>query len=550
MRLGSIAAALAALAILAAAPAPRAQEAPPDEWYPVESLPAANIRPPAGIDLSSPRATVRSFLTAFEAGEYEAAASALHLPEDMEEDPAELARMLGEVIDRRLWIDGDGLSDRADAAVELAGDSGRGQPRKSIELGSLDLGAFPASIRLNRLLAPDAGPVWLFARHTVRDIPALYARYGPGWLERRLPAWWRAETSLTIRRWELLALPGLVLVCGLIGFVVSRFLRFIASRLAEGWFARGVRGARMPLALLAAAIFAQVVVDSALGFSALISSVLTPVLIGVIAIALGIAVLRVIDAGLEVVTQQYVGEIDDGFSRDERQLYTSIYALRRVVTLIIFLVAAGFVLAELGAFRNLGIGLLTSAGIATVILGIAGQTVLGNILASLQIAIAKPIRIGDSVLYEGDWAYVESIFYTFVRLRTWDERRLIVPVKYFISHPFENWSMVDAKLTQTFWMVVDHDADTFALREKFEELAEADEDAMDDEPLKMQVLKHDADGVHCRFYVTARDPTTAWDMHARIREDLIAWVREEHPEWWPRERLRSVSGTKAGDADD
>ncbi len=243
---------------------------------------------------------------------------------------------------------------------------------------------------------------------------------------------------------------------------------------------------------------------------------------------------------LEVIERRHVGDMDGDEDSEKRDLYTSIYAFRRLVLLAAVIVAASVVLSELNLFESFGTSLLASAGVLTVILGIAGQTVLGNILASLQIAFAKPIRIGDSVLYEGHWAYVEAIYYTHVRLQTWDGRRLIVPVKYFISHPFENWSVVDAKMTWTFTLTLDPIADVEAVRDVFLDIASKDGDVMQDELLKVLVEAQDSSGLFVRFYVTAADPSTAWTLHARLREQVIRWISETHPEWWPRERVADM----------
>lgn len=526
-------------ALLLVCPAlPSAQE---PNAYPIATLPAGTQNAATGFDLSNPRATLRSFTQAAALRDYETAALALMTASDPDTPRPELARKLAEVIDRQLWIDGGSLPDRPDAVIETVGDAPRaGETRRSIALGTIDRGSFPVTIRLNRYKTDAHPAVWLFGQDTVDAIPSLYALHGPGWIETQLNPWWRARTFLSVRHWEIAALPLLLLCAAGIAWLVSGIIHWLKGLAGTGWPARAVGATGTPLAILAAAIFVQTAINSALGFSGEITSVLTPILIAAIVIALVMAVLRAIDAGLDVVTHRFVGEIDDKLSRDDRHFYTSIYALRRVITLLAFLFGAGLIFWEIGIFRNVGISLLASAGVATVVLGIAAQTVLGNILASLQIALAKPIRIGDSVHYEGEWAYVESIFYTYVRLRTWDDRRLLVPVKYFISHPFENWSMIDAKMTRTFYITVDHMADTDALRAQFKEIASADADVINEDDIKMLVLGHDADGIRCRFYATAPDPTTAWDMHARLQEKMLAWIADTHPEWWPRERVKSV----------
>src|SRR5699024_1995730 len=163
----------------------------------------------------------------------------------------------------------------------------------------------------------------------------------------------------------------------------------------------------------------------------------------------------------------------------------TIYAVRRVLLLTIFIVGAGIMLTQLDLFSAIGISLLASAGVLTVILGIAAQPVLGNILSSLQIVLTKPINIGDAVEYEGRWAYVEAIFYTFVRLRTWDHRRLIVLVQYFLSRPFENYSTIERKMTWCFRLTLDPRADVEELRETDVEIARADDEAIDHEILKV-----------------------------------------------------------------
>lgn len=537
---------LAAMQVFALAAA--AQEA---SVYQVEDLHPGATDPDDALDLSSPRGALRSFLATIEIGDYKTAARALRRSARTDVPPPELARMLGEVIDRRLWIDGGGLPDRPDAMVESLGDNPRaGEARRSIALGTVEYERFPITIRLNRYQSGDTGPVWLFAEDTVAATPALYARHGPGWLESRLPAWWRERSALSVRHWEIAALPLLILCAAAIAGLISGSLGWLRKHVRPAWVAGAVTASTTPVALLAAAIFVQAVLNSALGFSGEITALLTPLLIAAIVIALVMAVLRVIDAGLDVVTRRYVGEIDDRIGRDDRHFYTSIYALRRGVALLAFLVGAGLIFWELGIFRNIGLSLLASAGVATVVLGIAAQTVLGNILASLQIAIAKPIRIGDSVSYEGQWCYVEAIFYTFIRLRTWDERRLLVPVKYFISHPFENWSMTDATTIETFTLVLDPMADTEALAAQFRRIAREDDDLRAEETLKMQVTGQDADGMQCRFYATAPDPTSGWNLKCRLRDAMLSWVRRTHPEWWPRERIVSAEGRPASTAED
>ena len=536
---------LACAVMLGFATASAAQDI--DTWYDIVELNPGLGDPPKGVDRSTPQGTIESFVDAIRSRDWNVAAHLLDLsavdPADQPVQGPRLAQFLGEVLERRLWIDWADLPDRPDALIENGSDKNplAGKPRRNLRLAIVDLNDRTIGLRLNRVKPEDGEPVWVFARQTVANIEALHARYGPGWFERRLPASLRDQSYFSLRVWELIAFPTLVVLAALIFLLTRQVFGYFAVRTSWTAARNAALAARTPLALFAAGGFLTYLTTGLLGFSAPITAVLSPILLICMVAAIAIALLRAIDSLLDIVTEKYVGEIDDEQSTEQRSLYTSVYAVRRIVLLVAVLLATGVVLTQLHVFETLGISLLASAGVLTVILGIAGQNILGNILASLQIALAKPIRIGDSVSYEGDWAYVEAIFYTFVRLRTWDNRRLIVPVKYFVSKPFENWSIQDSKMTRTFTLVVDHRADVEKLRRTFLELAAADDDVIDPQEAKALVIDHDHAGAHIRFYATSPDPSAAWDMHARLRERMIAWINEHHPEWWPRERILDVT---------
>lgn len=370
----------------------------------------------------------------------------------------------------------------------------------------------------------------------MEDIPTLHDAYGPRAFERHIPNSLQRELG-ALRIWEWIALPLLILTLLAVGWAVSSALDAAARRLTTPFLKTAAERASVPLALFVMALLAQLVLRLAVSFSGPVTAIVQPVLVVVMTSAVGIAVLRAIDALLDRITRRYVGEIDDARGMDKRELYTSIYALRRVIVLLMVGFAAIFVLVQLNLFESLGITLLASAGVLTVLLGIAGQAVLGNILASLQIAFAKPVRIGDSVEFEGHWAYVESIFYTFMRLRTWDERRIIVPVKYFVSKPFENWSVKDARIMKTIRLWLDHAADAEVLRQTFDQLARDQEGVIEPESLCCFVTDHSAQGQEITFYVMTPDPSTGWEVEMQLREKLIGFVRKQHPEWWPRERV-------------
>ncbi len=529
-------------------------DGPSEAWFEVERLNAGLGPAPEALDRATPMGAMESFLAAVRAERYVEAAHLLDLtrvpPQAQLRRGAELARKLGVILENHVWMDWDQLPDRPDA-VPLAGagnDPLAGEMRRSLLVERLDLGGHSVPLRLNRVKPTGGDPVWVFSRQSVDNIDALYRIYGPGWLAEILPPEWQRQSWLSLERWEFVGLPLVAVAAVLVFIVLRRLLHALACSSPWRQAQRACVAACTPLALLAVAGLLYYATLTLVTFSAPITAVLDPVLIAAMVIAVTVTVVRAIDALIAAVTEKVVGDTSKELDQHQRQVFTSIYAARRTVLLLAFLLGLGFVLMQLDVFGSLGVSLLASAGVLTVVLGVAAQPVLGNLIASLQIAISQPIRIGDAVQYEGNWAYVEAIFYTFVRLRTWDDRRLIVPVQYFISKPFENWSTVEKKMTRVFLLVLDPRTDVEELRQAYLEIARADEDVMADEMLKVLVLGQDHNGIQVRFYCTAKDADTAWNMHCRLREKTLAWVRENHPDWWPRQRELNI-GAQEGYAE-
>lgn len=509
-------------------------------WY---SADRQVLAAPEGSDIQrrTPRETVRRFVQLTDAGRNDAAAHFLNLsdlPDDRRaEAGAQLARQLATVIDRQLWIDWAGLSARPDAMQEHGANSAlAGKPRRDIGLKLAQIDGQAYEIRLARYKAEEGAPVWLFTPQTVDNIPVLYRAYGPAAFEAYIPENLRKRVA-GLRLWEWLLLPLMLAGLFALGWITQRLVGWISARMPRAYLRQALERSRMPLGLVVVAVAAQAMLEIGVSFSGPATTILRPFLLIVMVAGIGLTALKVVDAVLDRITLHVIGDIDDTRSLDERELFTSIYALRRIIVLLMVGIAVIVVLSRLNLFDSLGMSLLASAGVLTVLLGIAGQAVLGNIMASLQIALAKPIRIGDSVLFEGDWAYVESIFYTFLRLRTWDERRIIVPVKYFVSQPFENWSVKDARILKTITVFLDHRADVDTLREVFFELAKDDEGVIEHDSLFAAVTDHTAEGQMMSFYAMSPDPSTGWSTSMRLREKLLDHIRRNHPDWWPQERF-------------
>ncbi|ARS54559.1 mechanosensitive ion channel family protein [Kushneria konosiri] len=509
-------------------------------WYEVDTL---NIGLDSGIDeasLRTPRETMRHFMRLTEKGDYEGAAHLLNLadltPAEQRTRGAELARQLAEVFRRGKWLNISTLSSRPDGMIEdVSGKDPRaGKARRDIELASLEAGNDAYDIRLGRYRVGKEEPVWLITPESVSSIPALYDRYGPSRFEDYIPEPLKQNFGL-LRLWEWIAIPVVLLAIGLIGRLVHALITAMTRWLPSGSPSIFMAQIRSPVALIVMALVMQTLLDFVVSFSAVVATTLRVILTIVMAWGVGVIALRMIDTFMLHMTRRMAGEIDDSKPRDERKLLTTLYALRRVIILIMVVLVTIYVLSQVRLFETLGMSILASASVLAVLAGIAGQAVLSNIISSFQLSLAKPLRIGDLVMFEGQWCYVESIFYTYILLRVWNERRLIVPVTYFASRPFENLSAKSTMEYRTLELTLHLNADVACLREKFLEYAKAEENVIEHEKLLCSVTAQTAAAQTITCFLMTVDPLSGWAAEASIREKLMAFIRDHHPDWWPRQ---------------
>ncbi len=509
-------------------------------WFSIESLNAGLDRPPEEVSRLTPRDSIRSFLELTKQQNFSAAAHLLNLSDlsaaEQREKGPEVARQLAAVLRRGEWIDTSDLPARQDAVIEdPAGQNPQaGQPRRNLEIASLRAKGQAYDIRLARYRVGDEDPVWLITPDSLSPVPLLYEKYGPSWLEKHVPQRFKS-TFGRLQVWEWVAIPVFLLVTGLVGWLVIRLVGVIARWLPSGSPSIYASQIKVPVALVVMTIVAQFLLNYVVSFSAVATTSFRILLITITAWGVGLIALRFVDVILLNVKRRLVGEIDDNKSRDERHFLTSLYAVRRGIILVAIVAVTIYILSQIELFETLGLTLLASASILTVLLGIAGQAVLGNILSSFQVSLAKPIRIGDLVIFEGRWCYVEGIFYTFIRLRTWDERRLVVPVQYFTSRPFENLSVKSAKMYRVIELALHLNADVECLREKFKEFAEAEKNVIEHHKLCCYVTAQSAAAQTVSFYLMTSEPFAGWEAEMNVREKLLGFIRDNHPEWWPRE---------------
>jgi small-conductance mechanosensitive channel len=219
-----------------------------------------------------------------------------------------------------------------------------------------------------------------------------------------------------------------------------------------------------------------------------------------------------------------------------RRVYTQVRVIQRVISVIIILVAISIMLMTFDKVRQLGVSLLASAGVVGIILGIAAQKSLGTLFAGIQIAIAEPVRIDDVVIVEGEWGRIEEITLTYVVVRIWDLRRLIVPITYFIEKPFQNWTRISADLLGTVYLYMDYTVPVQVIRDEFNKIL-GNTDMWDKKVSGVQVTNSTEHTMEIRALMSAPDSSTAWNLRCHVREKLIEFLQKNYPQSLPKSRV-------------
>jgi small-conductance mechanosensitive channel len=229
-----------------------------------------------------------------------------------------------------------------------------------------------------------------------------------------------------------------------------------------------------------------------------------------------------------------------------RSVHTQVSVLRKVLVVLILVFAAASVLMVFETMRQFGTSLLASAGIAGLVLGFAAQRVLGNILAGFQIALTQPIRLDDAIVVEGEWGWVEELTLTYAVVRLWDLRRLVLPITYFIEHPFQNWTRTSASLIGSVYLYLDYATPMEALRAELLRLCEQHADLWDGKVCALQVTDTREHVIEVRALASAASGGAAWELRCRIREQLIAFLHRNYPDSLPTWRTLLRNGRPDG----
>ena len=253
----------------------------------------------------------------------------------------------------------------------------------------------------------------------------------------------------------------------------------------------------------------------------------------ILVVIVGWTAVVVTDALAERSMRRFRLEEEDNLAA--RKYVTQVRVLRRTAKIVLWLLTAAAVLSTFETVRQYGVSLFASAGVAGLAVGFAARPVLANLIAGVQIALTQPIRIEDVVIVEGEWGQVEEIGATYVVVRIWDLRRLVVPLSHFIEQPFQNWTRESARVIGTVFWHLDHTAPIAAIRARFEEVVRASP-RWDGQTVALQLVEAERDGVQLRGLMSARNASVAFDLRCEVREAMVTWLQAEHPGALPRVR--------------
>ena len=255
-------------------------------------------------------------------------------------------------------------------------------------------------------------------------------------------------------------------------------------------------------------------------------------LVGVIGL-IGWAAITALKIAADLYLRQFRLDVEDNLLA--RKHVTQVRVLLRTADVLVVLVTFGAALMTFEPVRQYGVSLFASAGVAGIVAGLAARPVLTNLIAGVQLAMTQPIRIDDAVVVEKEWGTIEEITSTYVVVRLWDWRRMIVPLSYFIEKPFQNWTREGSALIGSAMIYVDYRAPVGVIRDKLGEIVKASKN-WDGNVVNLQVTDAKEQTMELRCLMSARSAGQAFDLRCEVREQLIDFLQKHHPEALPRQR--------------
>lgn len=460
-----------------------------------------------------PAEAVTSFLEAAHEGDFARAAKWLSLeklkPEVRAVEGPRLARRFMFLLDQFLTLDAAKLNASPGDTVVAAGELPLGRVRIPVQLSK------------------QADGTWHFNSRTVKAIDPLFEENGsplwellPQWLMRRslgpLGAWqWLGLLTMFVIGWALSRLSSAVLRPLLV-----KLTKLTANTWDDALVLRLVKPLRMFLFMVAMAVGTR-----ALAFPMTAQSTVDDIVRAglVAAMVWGLIVV----GGLIAEALEEKASKDNDF-RSARAVRTQVSVLRRVITAIVAVIGGALVLLQFPPVRHVGMSLLASAGVAGVVIGLAAQRTISNLLAGIQIGLTQPMRIGDTVIVENEWGWIEEITLTYVVVKVWDLRRVVLPISYFLEKPFQNWSRTSTEILGTAEVWADYRTDVDAVRAEVTRVVEAQRDTLwNGKVNSVQVTNLTDKAMLLRVLISADDSGKAFDLRCILRERVMKFLQQQ-----------------------
>jgi small-conductance mechanosensitive channel len=487
----------------------------------------------AALDLSTPRRTLAELLRRADEGEWAAAALTLDLSEVRPELRADVGVRVAQHLETVLDATGTlptGLPDEPTPAGERAIEIAR--------VPGIDQGVVLRRVHTGGV------PAWKFSAATVRAAELLADRLDRGPIGNRTPDWLREPRVLGLEPWQwiaivvslALALAGAVTVSRATSALVRRMAPRSERPIVARFFPRLRLPVRAALFLALLGLFAPL-----LRLSQGAIEVLGRVYVAAWLLTIGWAFWRGVDYVAERIEERAAAR-DDWRARGVR---TRAVVIRRVLHATGTLVVVAVVLLQFEAVRQLGVSLLASAGFAGIVFGIAAQRTLGNLIAGLQLSFAQPLRVGDQVVVEDEFGTVEELNLSYVVVRLWDHRRLILPIQRLLELPFENWTRLGTDLIGTVTIPVDFTTPVPRVRREIERFVQG-HPLFDGATLVVQLVDLDERSARLRVLVSASDAASLFDLRCAVREFAVGLLQElEGGRCLPRLRMDDGSARPA-----
>lgn len=345
---------------------------------------------------------------------------------------------------------------------------------------------------------------------------------------------------MKIQYWQILALA---LVAGVLtGWIIIRLLKYLSKNKDRGFFRTVHSSITNVLYFFFPALFLLLVANNR--FVKAEESYLVYSLSKVFLIAVSTwLTIRIVTIFERLILDQL--DLNKTNNLQERKLFTKVKFIKRIVVIAVLIIAFSLLLLSFRQGREFGLGILTSAGIVSVIVGFAAQKTIANLLAGIQIAFTQPIKIEDVVIVENEWGRIEEINLTYVVVKLWDLRRLILPITYFVENSYQNWTRNDSSIIGSALFSLDYRAPVEKLRIAFLAIL-AESPLWDGDTAALQVTDTRDQFMLVRAIMSAHNASDAFDLRCEVREKLIAYMLIEAPESLPKFPLETIKSGSAG----